>query len=179
MVSRYDDPETVDKKRIRDKIKIESGDVAFSSMGMQVSPPFTSLLMNVDRASSIKRRALAMQRNASLDASGSSLNVTVNPTRVFRLALVARKADPAGSFPRIFTANSAREASFETSLPFGPEPLRSWMMVFIKSTRASLVNEKCGAFTMLFNTLETSVREEEEERAVYAVIMLDMRLSEI
>ena len=54
-----------------------------------------------------------MHRNASLDASGSSLKVDANPSRAERLALEARKADPAGSFPRVLIAKSACEASTE------------------------------------------------------------------
>jgi len=78
---------------------------------MHVSPPLTSLEINVDRASSIKRSALAIERRASLEASGSSLNVVANPRRVSKLGALERYFEPAGSFPRIFTASRACAAS--------------------------------------------------------------------
>lgn len=54
-----------------------------------------------------------MHRKASFDASGSSLNVVVNPRRVDKLAGEDRYSEPAGSFPRVLTDNKARVASEE------------------------------------------------------------------
>lgn len=82
-----------------------------SSIKMQASPPLTFLEINVDRASSIKRSALAIERRASPEASRSSLNVVANPRRVSKLGASARYFEPAGSFPRVFTANRACAAS--------------------------------------------------------------------
>ena len=82
-----------------------------SSIVRHMSPPLTLLLMNVLRASSMRSNAFAIHRKASLEASGSSLNAVANPSNVDKLALDARYSDPAGSFPRVFTANKASRAS--------------------------------------------------------------------
>ena len=73
-------------------------------------PPLTAFSMNVVRARSIKRSALAIHRKASLDASGS-LKVAASESSVDKLAGEDKKSEPEGSFPRVLTAKRACAAS--------------------------------------------------------------------
>ncbi len=52
-----------------------------------------------------------MQRSASDDASGSSLNVVANDSSVDNVAGVARFSEPVGFLPNVFTAKRACAAS--------------------------------------------------------------------
>lgn len=84
-----------------------------SSIPRHMCPPLTGFSMNVVRARSIKRSALAIHRKASLDASGSSLKVAASESSVDKLAGEDKKSEPEGSFPRVLTAKRACAASQE------------------------------------------------------------------
>lgn len=75
------------------------------------SPPPTCLLLNVVRAWSTSSIALATQRMASLDASGSSLYARERARRAERFAAEAMTSDPAGYLPSDLTAWRAGAAS--------------------------------------------------------------------
>lgn len=74
-------------------------------------PPSTSLSRNVSRAFSTRRSALAVQRRASLEASGSSLNEVDNVSRVERFDGAAIISEPDGFLPRVLRASKACAAS--------------------------------------------------------------------
>lgn len=78
---------------------------------MAKSTPPTSFLMNVVRAWSTSSIALATHRIASLEASGSSLNVREKDSMAERFAGEAMTSDPAGFLPRCLTAWRAGAAS--------------------------------------------------------------------
>lgn len=82
-----------------------------SSKVMDASPPPTSLLTQVIRASSLSRRAFATHLRASFDASGSLLKAVTNSMRAERFAEVAMTSEPAGFLPSVLIAKSACAAS--------------------------------------------------------------------
>lgn len=84
-----------------------------SSMIAVNIPPATPPPINVVRASAMSSKVLAIVRNASLTASGSSLKVEEKFNIEERFAAEARYREPDWSLPSVFRANRAWAASGE------------------------------------------------------------------
>jgi hypothetical protein len=92
-----DAEDAVARKRMRDAMKMTSGDEDFSKRRTTYSPPFTESLVSVVRALSMRRSVLAMQRRASNEASKLlPLKFFDTATRMDRLLADAMTDDPDG-----------------------------------------------------------------------------------
>lgn len=77
----------------------------------QNSPPFTGDFRKVSRELSMSRRALAIHRRASDEASESSLYNNDSDKRVEKISGKERNSEPEGSLPSDLTARRAFAAS--------------------------------------------------------------------
>jgi hypothetical protein len=107
-----DAEDAVARKRMRDAMKMTSGDEYFSKRRTQYSPPFTESLVSVVRALSMRRSALAMQRRASNEASKLlPLKFFDTARRMDRLLADATTDDPDVWRPSALIAERVRWAS--------------------------------------------------------------------
>lgn len=123
-------------------------------------PPSTSLSSSVCRACSTRRSALAMQRRASLEASGSSLNEIDSVRSVERFDGDAMDSEPEGFLPRVFTASSACAASRKTvrlgcrqtvyyNTPLDDNGPFELLLAVLRSLRRALISSVLDAESMV------------------------------